>query len=196
MPDSDFVANDNPKCPLCLAGAEVYLRKDPKNFEGRCPCCGQISVTHSVVESLHRSKKIHLLSALFRRRTEKGQPIPNISDDNIEEFLGEVEVPQTISMRLDLLLRVLAERTGGIGVPIKFQFDRDYPLVAAENWEEAKFLLDQLQHRGLVDFEKFTGVWRVSADGFERLEEISRANPTNSDRAFVAMWFDSSQFNI
>jgi hypothetical protein len=56
--------------------------------------------------------------------------------------------------------------------------------------------LDQLQHRGLVDFEKFTGVWRVSADGFERLEEISRANPTNSDRAFVAMWFDSSQFNI
>jgi nucleoside 2-deoxyribosyltransferase len=39
-------------------------------------------------------------------------------------------------------------------------------------------------------------VWRVSADGFERLEEISRANPTNSDRAFVAMWFDSSRNSI
>ena len=87
------------------------------------------------------------------------------------------------------MLRVLIERTQGVGLPIKFKFDCDYPLVAAENWEESKFLLDQLQHRGFVDLDKFTGAWRVSANGFERLEETSRANPKNSDRAFVAMWF-------
>jgi len=64
---------------------------------------------------------------------------------------------------------------------------KDLPVKLSNSIRMAKFLLDQLQHRGLVDFGKFTGVWRVSAGGFERLEEIRRGNPTNSDRAFVAM---------
>ena len=75
------------------------------------------------------------------------------------------------------------------GYPSNFNYERDYPLVYAQNAYEANFYIRQL-----ADLHYVAGdVPRVqmTAKGYQRLSELQRASRASSF-AFVAMWFDPS----
>lgn len=99
----------------------------------------------------------------------------------------------TVREKLDGLLKLLVESNPIPGTPITFKPARDFPLIFAANMLEAKFLLEQLDARGLIRLVKNVGYSDVTADGYERLEKIEASSYKSSGNAFVAMWFDKSR---
>jgi len=65
--------------------------------------------------------------------------------------------------------------------------------VFAADWQEASYLLGQLSVRRFVTPVTGTGKVQVTADGYERAEELEAAAYKSTRNAFVAMWFDKSR---
>jgi hypothetical protein len=56
--------------------------------------------------------------------------------------------------RIDRLLQILGERTSKIGKPAQFNVVADYPLIVANGWEEAHFILGALIQKRFIDADK------------------------------------------
>ena len=92
--------------------------------------------------------------------------------------------------QMDNLLRVLGEMTQRLGQYSTFSLHRDYPLVSTTGGDEIPFLASALREREYLE-ETTNQYIRLTLKGWERLEEIQKAG-RQSNRAFVAMWFDPS----
>jgi hypothetical protein len=75
-----------------------------------------------------------------------------------------------------------------VGAPSDFSLAGDYPLVSTTGGNEIAFLIAALRENGYISKIAQT---TLSIKGWERLEEIQKAGK-QSNRAFVAMWFDPS----
>jgi nucleoside 2-deoxyribosyltransferase len=100
---------------------------------------------------------------------------------------------RTVPEKMNGLLKALAESELPPGTPIAFDFQRDYPLIFAANWREAQFLLGELSSRRFVSPAGNTGRYQLTADGYERVEQLEAASHKSTRNAFVAMWFDKSR---
>src|SRR5437762_159968 len=84
-----YFRNDMPKCPICLASANVYRRLEPQDlFEGWCDVCGDVSITLAASEWARSLGKAHLLSAALKRRPT-AQEYGTIRIEDVERILKD-----------------------------------------------------------------------------------------------------------
>jgi hypothetical protein len=185
--------HDNPRCPLCGQPADVYLSKQPPNpFEGHCDVCGDVRITLSAAEKAGSLNKKHLISAWTRQCNAIG-PAEILNEDSIDAILKDVPAFSVLD-KLDRTLSVISRMTRVPGKTSTFQGNRDYPLIYAQEPDEAYFYLRELANLGYL-VHKPPDLPVVSAQGFRHLSEIQRAS-RESAFVFVAMWFDPSMNEI
>lgn len=185
------------KCPICGEDADFNVgflnARYDSVYGGQCARCGRVHVTQQVVNKLRETKTLHLLLAFFRRYP--GSDPPLVTPETVDESIAGMPVLRTVPEKMNGLLKLLVESSLPPGAPAPFDALMDYPLVFAANWGEASFLLEQLSQRGFVRFVTplKTGYVLVTADGYERMEQIEAASYKSTRNAFVAMWFDKSR---
>ena len=175
------------RCPLC---GEVpdNIRHDYDCWYVDCARCGHFQITFEARTNLDNLAPDHRVKlSAYCRRTSGGNNRPIIADDNIEELVALL--PQyTPRVQMDNLLHVLGKMSPGLGRECQFVSVRDYPLVSTTGGDEIPFLMTALHDQGYLSKKAQT---TLSLKGWERLEEIQKAG-RQSNRAFVAMWFNPS----
>lgn len=189
MPRVQFNANvyhpnSSPKCPVCMANADIYRRKDTGNFEGWCDVCGNVLITQPAVERVRQGGRAYLLSRWLSTHSESGL----IDIPQLEDILRNAP-SHSVLEKLDFALDQIASMTRQPGQFTAFDYSKHYPLIYAVSPEEAQFYLHELHNLGYVDRAGSMTHAKVTAKGYTRLQEIQRTGK-QSDNVFVAMWFD------
>jgi len=101
--------------------------------------------------------------------------------------------PATVADKARRLLRALVKKSQYPGQSVELVRQRDYPLVFGKNDEELDFFLDHLDALDWLKKEADSaGIsCSVNARGWTEFEKDRAAN-IESEKAFVAMWFDPS----
>jgi len=179
-------------CPLCnLATTQLATDFDSEFVD--CERCGHFDITFEAsinLDNFDVARKMKL--SAYCRRASRGSFRPGITHENIEELISLVPRYSPLE-QMDNLLRVLGEMSTGLGQRSAFSQHLDYPLVTTTGVEEISFLANALREREYL--EKTTDYIQLTLKGWERLEEIQKAG-RQSNRAFVAMWFNLSMNSL
>lgn len=208
------VANLNFDCPLCGGGCSRDLSQVHRSDVVLVTCrrCGNYSLAHwrfplqvprvpefllqkgAAAGDLREANRLlgAYLSMYTRACTESGRPpeLINLMDpgglERIAQTFAFVPVPQ----KSDTLLRLLKKRTSFPGDPAKFSVGLDYPAVYAVDPSEARFYLNDLARKGLIelpgdltgadskDYESEVAITLTPA-AYERLETAVHALATS-----------------
>ncbi len=146
--------------------------------------------------------KVRLTTWLVNKR-EEGEECPEITPDDIEAAWGSRKM--LMKQRLERILQFLenngesitintSPKNAELGDKVKVY----YQLLAhseSTEWSDLKRLLDHLEREGLVRKSPESRLdeprYFLTVDGAMRLDESRDITP-DSDKVFVAMWFDSS----
>ena len=180
--------------PCSLCGRQDEFEAMPDGYNRRwyfkCPRCGIYELKESYIVRHRGEAPRPLLSGLARDYTDRSMPNLVISYDNAADL--EKLAPSSVEGKLFALLRAIARLSGSPGKHVSLGSD-DYPLAYAQDYEELIEYLNYSEGRGFLStFEvdsEGAGVV-LSIPGWAKLEAAQKPN-SESDRAFVAMWFDS-----
>jgi hypothetical protein len=194
-------------CPICNKEAEVY-----QDGSYVCLCCGKFKITSQLIGDIkHDPYKNQLakISSFLRHRDIKDLPplkiFRNEEEANrqgsmaisIQEILSDF--PKNIGVRIDnvlLNLATLSKYTGEF-IPL----DRnDTSIFYCDSFEETSFffMLKQLYKEGYVEDKNdesnlgLPNEIRLTAKGWNRVNELEKGNIDNPKNVFVAMSFDPS----
>jgi len=181
--------NENQTCPLCLREAFVSMDPDFQFKEITCSRCG-IFQTNSPSIMFNNKTNIPLinLSGISRFHHERGQRL-RITDENRADL--EKSAPKSALDKSKWLLQAITFRTRYPGDEILFNPNTDYPLVFATTPDEFGFFLQYLEKAGLLASGVNPRLRVVTLEGWSAVEK-SKAVGLDSNKAFVAMWFDES----
>ena len=186
-------------CPVCRGSNAEFssLTDGPPEFRGWCPCCTNVSITHSALDLVRRINKAHLLSAFLRDAPASDwiTRLP-INDADVESLADSVsEIP--LVEQFDRLLFVLCEQTPLYGSRSNFSYETDWPLIRARGSNEVLAMLKDLKADGYLMADGRDGMFApptATRKGFERYPELQKMGPM-SLQAFVAMAF-AQQYNV
>jgi nucleoside 2-deoxyribosyltransferase len=159
-----------------------------------CKICGPYRIwlaDEPILENLKDEIRIRI-SGLVREIFEisNGKECPLISAKDIPAFLTQTPARFDVAGRARKLLRALERSSIYPGCEITAEYNRDaircYGKVGdhAETLYFYRYLVDQ----GWLDLRSASGDrYKITPAGWEELQRKSR---TESDKAFVAMWFD------
>ena len=181
-------------CPLCGLEANIRPHEDYDRDRVRCRACGRYQIEgltrHAGIDDTQR-RKLHVLSYLARSASDSGGYLV-ITQDNLNSLLDSVvEFPP-----LEKMARTLLYINGKLERPdvgIEVDLNNDFPLVMARDSDEFETYLGLLIERGEVEATNWPhgdyGPIRLTPDGWERVTQLMQTQ-TDSNQAFVAMWFD------
>ena len=167
------------------------------------------------LSTLDERDKVKLTSWLKEQR-RLGNFSPKITSVSIVEAQQRKEL--RIAERVDGILRYLESKSHSLGTGVNFHlswanFDEEptdahliyYGLLRhseSVGRDELTSLLDYLKERGYIKLGNSTvlsvlglNTCVLTAEGYERLEEIEKPNQ-DSTKVFVAMWFDDSMDEV
>jgi len=175
-----------PLCPFC-GQAPDRVSPDGRNRKWLLDCsrCGRFLITFEALDAVPAFPDKHLLSYVCRTWPDE-RSVPEILTSNMAELARRAPL-RTIPEKRDWLLELLGQRTKVPGSVSRFDFRKDYPLVVAQNPDEAAFLMTALVNAKLLSGVA-NGTAMVTMDGWERISQLRQAGP-NSAFAFVAMSF-------
>jgi len=185
------VRNPKTTCPLCDHADATFQSSDPVLIA--CPVCGQYEMTFQLeVDRDMRGQRHPYLSAATRKANDSGHRLV-LGTDNWREVEEEQRAIR-VTEKLSQLLRLVAERSGGLGSVWKVDVNRDYPLIAAQHSGELRIYLEYLAEKGfLIPITKQPDGWccALSVPGWQEIEPIPAIGGIPG-RCFVAMSFDDS----
>lgn len=179
-------------CPICDQPGEdrgYNEGLDARRFE--CDRCGTFLFDpHSRLIPLGD----HRLSGLTREQWEHFHRPLSIPYDprEREELLRRAPDDKDVRDKAKRLLLALERKTARPGENVNCGRETDYPLAYARDYQELLYYLEHLSERGLVetvgeDRSAWTG--RITPAGWDAIESYKKASP-ETDRVFVALWFD------
>ena len=179
------------KCPICL-DASAHIEDAPAGrdaYEIACPRCGPYLITRTAGASdLSKYGPRHLMSAIIRNRAERGERM-ELGILNFEHLMDSAPHVDDPFSKIDLLLGHVLRLGGRVDKPAMFNSNHDFPLIFAEDNQEFSFYLKKGIDIGLLE-NAGTG-YRLTLEGWKRLRELYKPS-SQSEQAFVAMWFDKS----
>lgn len=189
------------KCKLCAKELDDVIGESAPNrvYRAKCARCGAYSISDAAVSSEPDAfvrERLHLISAVARRSSERGSPLLIRQELLTERSEFEARIlsvcPRNTQEKMDCILAYIAEKSSYPGQEIEIDTDDDYPLFYCKEGEELRFYLRHVHLYGLVVYdETMSGPGQVTlgAEGWTRVEEQAKPN-IESKQAFVAMWFD------
>ena len=194
----------NNQCPVCSS----ELITPPRNHEKYdaliydCPQCGRYVLECLTYVDRNFQDSKQLISAWIRRYNKRETKLPFISthfsDEDWFKNLRNMGFPQTVTEKLDELLRAYADIVkDDYGKIIKVNLHPTLIAdIAAKNLDEIKGLNQLLSELGYIWTEpSHSNIHiRINANGWQRIAELNKSIST-SDSAFIAMWFDPQTNN-
>jgi len=199
-------------CPLCSLGA-VDMQNDISHgirlYE--CPRCGRFEISNSLTHRIEQgeySEGRHILSGLSRRAWEQEEQRMKrestsswkpyrIDEITIQDQLASLAFSRNPMDRMNMLLLLVQERTVDFREGVSLDFETDYPLVFARNAPESFYFAQIAEKMGFLESSKGGPIQgsfsplRLMAPGWERVD-ILRRSVVQSNKVFVAMWFDDN----
>ena len=185
-------------CPVCdLVQITFAQRKDGADVEVfDCPICGEFQLSRTLSTELQRKTDEEVeekyaprwvLSAAIRNQYERGESL-ELSTTTVETLLETARIPDDPFESINLLLRHIQDRVDSPGQAAAFNQRTDFSLVYAQGPKEFEYYIKKAQELGLIEPGPKQRGYRLGLEGWRRLEELNQ-NPSDSDQAFVAMWF-------
>lgn len=161
-------------CPLCGADPLAVSRHGDRDaFDIECRRCGRFTVSGTLYAISKVPDELKpRLSAYTRQCQEHGQYPEMLNTSNVQS-LAESREMIAPSEKVNKLLALLARRSDHPGARTSFDTEWDYPLVDANNSEEANFHLMELKKRRHVAFPTM-GTMIVTHEGWDYLQERGR----------------------
>lgn len=162
----------------------------PRRIRAECPVCGPYEMLEQCVQTLLSEPDTprYLLSGAVREKALKEAP-PLIR--SIEELLQSVVPPAVPIEALDRLVLYLQSGQNSANQYISLDSAKDYPVAYAKGPEEFSYFVGLAKDLGYLEADRGGSGYRLGIEGWKRLAEL-RKDKSDSDRAFVAMWFDST----
>ena len=187
------------ECFLCRQTAEASDTNDLSDKLIECGRCGYFRMSKILQKIIANGTPIagaYLLSGFTREQTELDYDPPQFDDHEKAEKLA-LSLPRGIADRAQKILLAILRKTKYFGHGVTISFDRDYPLGYAFNSVEFSSLLDYLVKRDFIklveamdDADAF-----LTANGYAEIEN-RRKNNAESEKVFVAMWFDPQMESV
>jgi len=181
------------QCPLCKN--QVPVRVFFPEGEGRftlfqCERCGEFGADKQCVLALGGSEPDPCLSGVARQMAERGDML-RLTYTNIGE--ARKLAPTTIAEKARRLLHSLVRKSQFPGRSVELARQRDYPLVFGKDDDELDFFLEHLEELDWLKKEADSSgiTCSITARGWTEVEN-DRVTNIESDKVFVAMWFDPS----
>lgn len=171
------------RCPLCHQNASqtVEIGKWPRTI--KCERCGVFQTDERFLLMSPDRSSLPLLSGLARERSERGGHLLVTSENYLD--LQKI-APSTVMDRVRALLRNVAWKCPTLGSLVVLNQKTDYPLGYCKSENEVGFMLTALKELGWVTHGSQTFSCSPTVSGWA---EIDRLAPSESVKAFVAMWF-------
>ena len=123
-----------------------------------------------------------------------GEEMPEIDTAVIKEVKRQKDL--SVPERADRLLRAAKQTVSDIGKLVELEGYSYFWLAHSEsvNGGEVRYLGEYLKHRGWLLHPReyqHAMVFQISVEGYAHLAELDAVN-SESDQAFVAMWFDKA----
>jgi hypothetical protein len=176
-------------CPICKTQATIGPLGDRDAFHVICPVCGRYNITGTLFASdiSHYAPPFKVTAGL--RSLHESNTIQTLSTTNIANIAELVNPPRDPIDAIDTILSYIVARSGRGDQFVDMEANTEYPIVCAENPSQFNFYLQKLGD--LKYLEQKGNAYRLSLDGWERYASLSK-KIQKSNKAFVAMWFDSS----
>ncbi|MDP3958370.1 MAG: hypothetical protein Q8Q36_02840 [bacterium] len=202
-------------CPICgYDKFKQYPLGDPWSHFYECERCGRFQASDQlfffsdVKEQL--SKVAYILSGLSRELHETGGKYPTFTIENYEALTKQFPVPDVsnIEEKLQKLLLRLRERTEYFGQVIELgEIELAVPLAYAKNAHELEALLKLMSEKKIayvkiIEPATIVGEKNVTPKtrsaritlleaGWDLSNSLGKQNQ-ESDKGFIAVWFDES----
>jgi nucleoside 2-deoxyribosyltransferase len=179
------MSEDSIQCPLCYEAAVRTSGFMRWPVVIKCERCGSFQADESFLTMRSSSglPPLPLLSGLARNRSERGEPLLVTSENHLD--LQKL-APTSVMDRVRALLRAIARKSPLLGQPVVLNQRTDYTLGYCTSENEINFMLVALKGLG----------WVISGNQvpshvltIQEWSEVDRLAPSESVRAFVAMWF-------
>lgn len=180
----------NEKCPICRQPARVVLKTPTLPFDASVSCgrCGLFIIPD--VAMMRQLPEWHLVSAFVREWNDVQKREFNFRNWSIESILNAAPNDKDVDAKSRKLLFALARQSTFPGATFALGGD-EMQLCYARNADEFRFLLDGLAARQLVELQSGLNC-RITIRGWQTVQEVPNAQ---SQKAFVAMWFNSAMDN-
>lgn len=195
-------------CPICgYHKFKQFPRPLNDVYFIQCYRCGEFEITEECIIYRDIAEKInkvgYILSGLSRELYENGGKRPTFKTTNIDDHIKSYLVPDLthIEEKIKKLLQHLRAKTEYFGQEIELgEVETVVPLAYAKNSHELMALFTLMTEKklagvGVTTNERDDGARRVkitlSANGWDITNSLEKENK-ESDRGFVAIWFDDS----
>lgn len=173
-------------CPVCQSNNEI-VREAPYGrdaFIVKCKYCGEYQISRTLATSdFSKYAPRWKISAAIRTKYENGE---NIVLSDIPSLLESIIFPEDPFEYIDKLLEYIFRKSGKVGNTVILN-PYDYPAICAENESQFEYVTSKALSLNLI--EQQGGRYCLSLDGWKRIAELKKKK-IDSNRAFVAMWFD------
>ena len=116
----ECVLTEHPAKVVQVAGGNYFVD---------CPVCltYKISSGASIEIPSKYSDSLLILAAITRRRSDDGNPI-FLHEDNVEEILDSVAVPNGLLEQIDEIVKYVYKKTSHAGGGVVINYKNDYPI--------------------------------------------------------------------
>jgi hypothetical protein len=179
-------------CPICnlnVVNRETAFLENG-DLHVNCSRCSPYHITNSAVAHLATTgAEDHFqLSAYLRQNGKKNIRTTRVTRSNIRKYMTKARIPDGILETIDQILIELPSMRRATGNRISVISHIDYPLFGLTKSSEVDYLVDIMQEGGYIEREASGRPILITLQGYRRIDELRRS-ASQSDRAFLAMWF-------
>lgn len=196
-------------CPICGYTEAKQFSRSSRNLGGffQCKRCGEYEASHDLFIFSDRKKEVqdvaYILSGLARELFETGANPPSFSLENFETLAKRFPVPDisNIGEKVQKLLKRVREKTQYFGEEVRLgDIETVVPLAYAKNADELVALFNLIEEKKQAkirvltnenDDGKRTVRMMLSANAWDLTNSLEEKNK-ESDRGFIAVWFDDT----
>ncbi len=182
-------------CPICGKGT-IQHKASEDGDHCTCRLCGRFVLESFLDQDISAYLDLsvrHRVSGVIRRHWEKKKRPLFVSSDNCRSLEQLAPPDSAVSEKAMCLLEALAWKTTWPGQQIYIKKECDYSLAFCHNQDEFAFFVDHLVDLGCIKWmaePSWSGGLCITPSGWSRLAS-SKSRNMESDKAFVAMWFDA-----
>jgi predicted RNA-binding Zn-ribbon protein involved in translation (DUF1610 family) len=186
-------------CPVCKSPAKVMPALEKTDVI--CPRCGKFYILRRALDDFERSlsdPKFQALAshAICKLYVSTKQPVGPL-DNEFFEALSKRTLPTPLEATDNLIIWLAEQSDGRPGRLVRVNYEDAAALPATLgviNGSEIRWLVQSLESRGLVRVQQDTSITSLTAQGWQRFEELRRAH-ISSNFAFFARKFKNSELD-
>ena len=182
-------------CPICNSTAEVFPTDHSNIAFITCKICGKYRITRTAsLTKVFKKYEQYLISAALSYQNENGN-IFEIDSRNIDALFDSIIVPKTPIEKINRILLYIYKKTTSFDDIIDIDISTQYPIAFAKNSSEFYYLLENIEELDYLSTPHETTSYQITLNGWDYIQKLIDKR-IDSNKAFVAMWFDSQLNDI